>query len=122
VSTDIIAYDEEAEDQPYSPPFTYVSRPRKRLDDARSQAIELMGVRPTSDERELRRYFELLDKDNTGALDRDEFKAVFASFEDFGLAPTSRQIDTLFNRYDTRRDGSLDFGEFCLLMIHRVSM
>jgi nucleoside diphosphate kinase len=73
-------------------------------------------------EEKLREYFRLFDKDGSGSIDRNEFKAEFRRFENFGLTPTPEEIDELFDRYDFVRDGYLSFDEFALLMCHRTQM
>ena len=57
--------------------------------------------------------FALYDEDGSGAFDKDEFKVLwkvlhFAS----GRKITDEEIDRIFQRFDTDRDGLLNMNEF----------
>ena len=54
---------QDEEDWHYTSPTRFDARHRKEDGDARAQAIALMGTRTTSDEGELRQFFDALDID-----------------------------------------------------------
>jgi len=57
----------------------------------------------------LRKAFKLFDRDGSGDIDPDEFKAAMIAF---GLTFTDRQVMALFGTYDDDLSGSLDYYEF----------
>ena len=89
----------------------------------------VMGERPRSANprlapqsalsQELRLMFEKYDRDKQGTLDKNEFKKLYRSLEDYGCPPSERQIDRLFNMY-SGKDGKLSFDEFAILMLRRM--
>ena len=67
-------------------------------------------------EDQLRRKFSELDVDGNGYLDRDEFKALYVSFQSFGLPMSQQEADGMFAKY-AGADRKLQFDEFCILML-----
>jgi Ca2+-binding EF-hand superfamily protein len=53
--------------------------------------------------------FHELDADDSGGLDKDEFRVLC---EKFGLKLTPLQLSAMFDEVDTDRDGDVDFEEF----------
>lgn len=72
-------------------------------------------------EDELRQLFIRFDRDGLGYLDRNSFKKVYMSMEQYGLEPTQAEIDNQIAKY-SRGSNKIFFDEFCVLMLHRVSL
>eukprot|EP00759_Apiculatamorpha_spiralis_P044696 PhF_6_TR41615/c0_g1_i3/m.63072 len=72
------------------------------------------------DESELKLLFMSFDEDGSGLIDREEFKREYKSFESFGVSLSDKEVDSLFSKYDTTKDGKLGFEEFALLMLQRA--
>ncbi|CCW68181.1 unnamed protein product [Phytomonas sp. Hart1] len=75
----------------------------------------------TTFEHELRRLFKKYDVKKLGYLDRDDFKRVYTSLENYGLEPSQADIERLFTRY-SKSSKKIFFDEFCVLMLQRVHM
>lgn len=60
-------------------------------------------------EQELRQLFESIDKDNSGALDKDELRM---AFQRAGLTISSSKLDQFFDEVDTNHDGEISFDEW----------
>jgi len=55
--------------------------------------------------------FEDVDTDGDGTITGDEFQVFW---EQFGENESVHDIREAFQRYDTNKDGTIDFAEFCL--------
>ncbi|RMD44996.1 hypothetical protein DV735_g79, partial [Chaetothyriales sp. CBS 134920] len=60
-------------------------------------------------ERELWQLFESIDKDNSGALDKEEMRA---AFKRAGLTISNAKLDQFFDEVDTNHDGEISFEEW----------
>ena len=60
------------------------------------------------------RKFKMLDRDGSGALDRDEIRHFLGAYN---ILLDDSHLDELFSRYNADGDGSIDFYEF----MHQVS-
>ena len=58
---------------------------------------------------ELRKEFDRVDADKSGAIDEDEFAALVASL---GVKFTAEQLAIAFLAIDINGNGVIDFGEF----------
>jgi hypothetical protein len=67
-------------------------------------------------ERRLRQAFQELDVDGLGYLDKEEFKQLYTTFDNFGVDMTPEEIDDVLTKFKTEDDGKLTFEEFSLLM------
>jgi solute carrier family 25 (mitochondrial phosphate transporter), member 23/24/25/41 len=60
-------------------------------------------------ERELWQLFESIDKDGSGALDKDELRL---AFQRAGLTISSAKLDQFFDEVDVNHDGQISFEEW----------
>lgn len=60
-------------------------------------------------ERELWQLFESIDRDQSGALDKNELRAAFSRA---GLAVSNAKLDQFFEQVDTNHDGQISFDEW----------
>ncbi|KIV87720.1 hypothetical protein PV11_03249 [Exophiala sideris] len=60
-------------------------------------------------ERELWQLFESIDRDNSGALDKDELRSAFRRA---GLTISTSKLDQFFDEVDTNHDGEISFDEW----------
>ncbi|KIV93454.1 hypothetical protein PV10_04667 [Exophiala mesophila] len=60
-------------------------------------------------EKELWQLFESIDRDNSGALDKDELRAAFSRS---GLTISNAKLDQFFDEVDTNHDGEISFEEW----------
>lgn len=57
----------------------------------------------------LKRQFKILDDDNSGKIEFNEFEKGLTSF---GIEVHPRDVETLFDAFDADKNGSIDFDEF----------
>lgn len=88
--------------------------------EARSPIVNDVSGVPIS-EAQLWNEFVKYDKDGSGWLDRNEFKKIYLSMENFGLEPLPHEVDRLFSKYGGA-DNKISFEEFSILMLHRARM
>ena len=60
-------------------------------------------------ERELWQLFESIDRDHSGALDKDELQA---AFKRAGLTISAAKLDQFFDQVDVNHDGEISFDEW----------
>ena len=60
-------------------------------------------------ERELWQLFESIDKDHSGALDKEELRL---AFQRAGLTISNAKLDQFFDEVDTNHDGEISFDEW----------
>lgn len=60
-------------------------------------------------ERELYQLFESIDRDRSGALDKDELRQAFARS---GVVVSSAKLDKFFDEVDVNHDGKITFEEW----------
>ena len=60
-------------------------------------------------ERELWQLFESIDKDHSGALDKDELRL---AFKRAGLTISAAKLDQFFDEVDVNHDGEISFEEW----------
>jgi solute carrier family 25 (mitochondrial phosphate transporter), member 23/24/25/41 len=60
-------------------------------------------------EKELWQLFESIDRDNSGALDKDELRS---AFKRAGLSISAAKLDQFFDEVDTNHDGVISFDEW----------
>ncbi|GET90949.1 calmodulin-related protein, putative [Leishmania tarentolae] len=84
---------------------------------------ELCGFCPNSAllSETLKRQFEYYDVDHKGYLNRDTFKKIYATMENYGLDPSPIEVDRRFHRY-SRIPDKIFFNEFCVLMLQRARL
>ena len=66
---------------------------------------------------QLRKEFNKLDRDGNGYLNSDEFKSVYASFNNFGVVPSDRELQGILTRHNTRGDNKITYNEYCVIML-----
>ncbi|KAK8792837.1 hypothetical protein WA158_005001 [Blastocystis sp. Blastoise] len=66
---------------------------------------------------EYRQTFDLLDRDQKGAINRQEFKALMRSL---GQYPTDDEIEEMISQFDTNSDGLINFDEFLQMMAKQI--
>lgn len=64
-------------------------------------------------EAKLKEAFKLFDIDNSGKISRDEIISLL------GGDKSSKELDKLFDKYDSNKDGEIDFEEFIHMMKKR---
>lgn len=57
----------------------------------------------------LKRQFKLMDSDESGALDYQEFKK---ALEDYKVQCSDEETEQVFTIFDKSKDGTIDFEEF----------
>ena len=67
-------------------------------------------------EDQLRREFNRLDVNGNGYLDKEEFKGVLQTFEDYGAPLSDRQLEWLISKY-SGEDRRLSYEEFCAVFL-----
>ena len=101
----------EYSSQPSSP-----RRDNARVDDIveriRSSLIRSFGDGPGAG-RKLKEAFEDADRDNSGNIDKREFKKAMSFL---GVDLSGGDVDDIYDRYDSQRDGRLDYTEFVDLL------
>lgn len=60
-------------------------------------------------EKELWQLFESIDRDHSGALDKDELRS---AFQRAGLTISAAKLDQFFDEVDTNNDGVISFDEW----------
>ncbi|KAG5472558.1 hypothetical protein LSCM1_03962 [Leishmania martiniquensis] len=70
---------------------------------------------------ELKRQFDRYDVEHKGYLDREAFKKIYMSMENYGLDPSPTEVDRRFCRY-SRMSDKIFFNEFCVLMLQRARL
>ena len=60
-------------------------------------------------EKELWQLFESIDKDGSGALDKEELRI---AFQRAGLTISNAKLDQFFDEVDTNHDGEISFDEW----------
>ena len=65
----------------------------------------------SSDKEALRETFDLVDEDDDGAIDRDEFGRLIDAL---GAEMSEEDIDVGFDLLDENRSGEIDFEEFAV--------
>jgi solute carrier family 25 (mitochondrial phosphate transporter), member 23/24/25/41 len=76
--------------------------------DGRIQFHEFM-VFVEHAEKELYQLFQSIDRDHSGALDKDELRM---AFKRAGLTISSNKLDQFFDEVDTNHDGEISFEEW----------
>lgn len=66
-------------------------------------------------EFQLMEEFSTIDSDNSGYVTKDEFRALYKMFDNFGAPP--EQIDSLLAKYNMLGDDKLSFDEYCVLRL-----
>ena len=92
-----------------------------RLDNARVGDIVRRIQRKLEDSfgpgaktgRKLKEAFEDADLDNSNNIDKREFRKAMSHL---GVDLSAGDVDDIYDRYDHRRDGRLDYGEFIELL------
>lgn len=92
-------WNRETGESTWEPP-AFLSRIYKELRDR-------YGTDKTDEER-FDLFFDEVDRDHTGSIDRNEFARLCG---DLGMAMTPKQIDKVFDELDTSGDGELSREE-----------
>merc|ERR1719510_2369085 len=66
----------------------------------------------------LKEAFTVYDKNNDGTITTKELSTVMRSL---GQNPTDAEVQDLINEVDVDGSGALDFSEFCLMMVKKMS-
>ncbi len=61
----------------------------------------------------MKESFKRLDLDGSGYLDRDEIKRIFKIYQ---IKYTTQEFDSLYDQYDTNKDGLFCYGEFVKML------
>jgi len=77
-----------------------------------TEFVALMQLQ-RNETNELKRAFDVFDKDRNGEINADEIKEIF---RDMGHPMTDEEIDFLFSFIDENQDGVIDFNEFQNMM------
>jgi len=67
---------------------------------------------------DIREAFELIDKDNSGTIERSELKIAMRAL---GFEPEDAEIANMFKAVDTDGNGTIDFDEFRNMMTAKMS-
>eukprot|EP01063_Lacrimia_lanifica_P002863 TRINITY_DN1154_c1_g1_i1.p1 TRINITY_DN1154_c1_g1~~TRINITY_DN1154_c1_g1_i1.p1 ORF type:complete len:745 (+),score=320.23 TRINITY_DN1154_c1_g1_i1:73-2235(+) len=93
-----------------------IDRPN-RVSPYSLQSLETnIGGLPITEEA-LRRKFNELDVDGNGYLDREEFGAIYSSFQNFGMMCTQQEVETMMMKHRVMDDGRVHFEEFAVIML-----
>jgi Ca2+-binding EF-hand superfamily protein len=86
------------------------------LEDRLREKLEqkMKGKHTTSSPFAIKKYFRYFDQNNDGGLQYGEFKQCCA--QQFGFQANETELRALFNRFDAKRTGSIDYD----LLINRV--
>jgi len=57
--------------------------------------------------------FREFDKDNSGSISTDEAKQMLSQF-----GVSDKDIEALIDKYDTNKDGELQYSEFVAFLMH----
>ncbi|KAJ8308951.1 hypothetical protein KUTeg_013825 [Tegillarca granosa] len=68
---------------------------------------------------EFRVAFDLFDKDGDGFITTTEIASVMSSL---GQNPTEAELDEMISSVDADDSGTIDFPEFCLMMVKRMKV
>jgi Ca2+-binding EF-hand superfamily protein len=82
-----------------------VDRVRRKLEDS-------IGTGSATG-RKIKEAFEDADRDGSHSIDRREFKKAMSFL---GVDLSSGDLDDIYDKYDTQRDGRLDYSEFVELL------
>lgn len=66
---------------------------------------------------EYKEVFAMFDKDGDGTIDSAELGTVMASL---GVNPSATELQEMIEEVDTDKNGTIDFNEFCNLMISKT--
>lgn len=66
-----------------------------------------------SREDQLKKAFQVFDKDDSGSISSDELAALMTYLE---IEPTKEQLEDMIKQMDTTNDGSIEFSEFIKYM------
>ena len=80
--------------------------------------MNVASTLPRSEE-DLKIWFDKLDADGSGAIEKHEFKKLYESMEHFGAPVNSKRLDEKMAKM-TRVDGRLTFDEFVILIMEFV--
>eukprot|EP01059_Diplonema_ambulator_P015137 TRINITY_DN26235_c0_g1_i1.p1 TRINITY_DN26235_c0_g1~~TRINITY_DN26235_c0_g1_i1.p1 ORF type:complete len:350 (+),score=76.66 TRINITY_DN26235_c0_g1_i1:41-1090(+) len=112
-----------------TPPITLPRRPYSSLDSTGDGSYSLGNVprapytsritRAFTSSADIRKVFDELDTNKTGALSYKTVRAFYKSIDDFGVPKTEAQITDLLNRCSIRgaRDERMTYPEFELLCL-----
>ena len=80
-------------------------------------AIDPKSILTEEQISEYKQTFELLDRENKGSLNREEFKILLRSL---GQYPTDDEIQEMISQYDKNNDNKITFDEFLSLMARQI--
>eukprot|EP01126_Amoeba_proteus_P018961 TRINITY_DN1967_c0_g1_i2.p1 TRINITY_DN1967_c0_g1~~TRINITY_DN1967_c0_g1_i2.p1 ORF type:complete len:138 (-),score=31.07 TRINITY_DN1967_c0_g1_i2:129-542(-) len=75
--------------------------------------VKLMGNEATTDDSELKSYFEMLDVDGSGFINESE---LLEGLKQMGQDLTKEQLDELLKDLDKDGDGKINYREFVKLL------
>lgn len=67
---------------------------------------------------EYKEVFSMFDKDGDGTIDAGELGTVMGTL---GINPSDAEIQQMIEEVDTDKNGTIDFSEFCNLMITKTA-
>lgn len=68
--------------------------------------------------RDLLNHFRKIDVDNTGGLEKEDFKW---GLRNYGVILSSEELNTIFNTFDRNKNGQVDFQEFLAVIKGEIS-
>ena len=68
-------------------------------------------------EPKLRELFDSLDVNHNGYLEFEEVKNFYKTFDNFGVVPSDKQIESDIRKHANSPDNNVSFDEFCCLIL-----
>lgn len=82
-----------------------------------TEELALEAEEKAAEQERIRDAFNIYDKNKDGIIQRDELADVLEIF--LGHKPTSHQLDNIFSKVDSNKDGVIDYKEFERMMLLR---
>lgn len=90
---------------------------KNRLNNIQNKLKQQLHAKKIDDLESLYKQVSLIDKDQSGYLDKDEFQKFLSRL---GIFLTTQELRAIYDQYDTNKDGNIAYSEFVQLI--RTSM